>query len=218
MFGGSITGGGGRIVTPDALRFPALAQVRAYWEALRRNGLPPFRSEIDPRGIADALECGFIVERVAPGVARFRIAGMHLADLMGMDVRGMPVLSLIDPPARTEFGRTLEAVFAGPATLELVLEADRGIGRPALEGRMLLLPLRRDDGAVALALGCLATEGAIGRAPRRFAVARRTMVPLAGPAVARVPEPGFAEPAALFAVRPPVGKPKLRLVKSDQPR
>ncbi len=213
MFGDRFGGdhGRGRAVVADSVRFPSLAEVRAYWEGLRHGGKPPLRSEIDPRGMAGALEHSFVLERVAPGVARFRIAGMDLTDMMGMEVRGMPVLSLIDPPARADFGRALEAVFAGPSILEMALEAERGIGRPALEGRLLVLPLRNRAGATALALGCLATEGAIGRAPRRFAIARQMLTPLGLPAPAMAE--GMAEAAAPYVARPVPGHPYLRLVK-----
>ncbi|MGV8986742.1 MAG: PAS domain-containing protein [Cypionkella sp.] len=151
--------------------FAMLAEVRAYWEGLRENGGLPERDRIDPRGIAGALENTFLMERVAPGVARFRIAGMQLHDLMGMDVRGMPLSALFEPAARNRLADGLEGVFSTPAVLELWLEAERGIGRPALEGRLLVMPLTGVRGETDLALGCLAMSGALGRAPRRFAIA-----------------------------------------------
>ncbi len=217
MFGGRRGGeqGNGRGMTADATRFATLAQVRGYWEGLRQDGQPPLRSDVDPRGMAGALEYSFVIERVAPGIARFRIAGMELTDIMGMDVRGMPMLSLIDPPSRADFGHALEAVFAGPAILEMSLEAERGIGRPALEGRLLILPLRNRAGATALAMGCLATEGVTGRAPRRFAIARKMLTPLADATPAPALALGMAEDAAPFEgpARPVPGHPYLRLVK-----
>ena len=212
----------GHAMKSDALRFPALQEVRGYWEALRNGNEPPKRADVDPRGLAGALEQAFMLERVAPGVARFRIAGMKLSDVMGMDVRGMPLLSLIDPPARAEFALALEQVFAGPAMLEMALEAERGIGRPALEARLLILPLRDHYGATKLAMGCLATEGAIGRCPRRFAVARKIVTPVRATSqiVETLPEPmmGMAEAPAPFVIpaRPAPGQPFLRLVKTDR--
>ncbi|MGQ0564419.1 MAG: PAS domain-containing protein [Gemmobacter sp.] len=221
MFGMGFGRGGerGRTMTAGATRFATLAEVRAYWEGLRQDGKPPLRAEVDPRGMAGALEHSFVIERVAPGVARFRIAGMELTEMMGMDVRGMPMLSLIDPPDRSDFARHMEKVFTGPAILEMVLEAERGIGRPALEGRLLILPLRNRAGTTALALGCLATEGVIGRAPRRFGIARRAVTPLdaAAPVLAEGMAPvladGMAESPAPFVPRPVPGHPHLRLVK-----
>ena len=65
-----------------------LWQMEAYWRALPRSQIVPRRSDIDPRGVENLLRHAIILERVAPGVARFRIAGQHLSDLTGMEVRG----------------------------------------------------------------------------------------------------------------------------------
>lgn len=213
---------GGSSKAPDAVRFPALAHLRAYWHALcDAPGVPPLRSRIDPRGIADALDQTFLAERIAPGIARFRLAGMHLADIMGMDARGMVLSTLFEPGSRAELATTLEAVFVRPAMVEIALEAERGLGRPTLEGRMLLLPLRSDDGKISLCLGCLATDGPLGRSPRRFATARRTVTPLDAHPVLPEMEHGMAEAPAPFVPAPlaPAPPPRrsrahLRLVKS----
>ena len=216
-------------------RFAMLAEVRAYWEGLRQDGALPLRDQIDPRGIAGALENTFLLERVAPGIARFRLAGMQLHDLMGMDVRGMPLSALFEPAARSRLADGLEGAFRSPAVLEMWLEAERGIGRPALQGRMIVLPLTGVRGESDLALGCLAMEGALGRAPRRFAVAGlmsevvashhapaverlQTTKPLVAAQPARMLELGFAEQPVSFlgevTPRPPRGKPNLKLVHS----
>ena len=213
-------------------KFGMLAEVRAYWEGLRQGGDLPKRDDIDPRGIAGALENTFLLERVAPGVARFRLAGMQMHDLMGMDVRGMPLTALIEPAGRARMSEQLETVFADPGTLEVWLEAERGLGRPALEGRMLLLPLVGSRSTVDLVLGCLAIHGALGRTPRRFAISGIVGGKIerqagAGRLMARpdklrdsvrVPLHGLAEMPAnftpAFAPRPPRGKPNLRLVHS----
>ena len=208
------------------LRFPVLAQLESYWRALRGDRLVPARSEVDPRRIEDALEYAFILERIAPGMARFRLAGMHLNDLMGMEVRGMPLTSFFVPESRKQVSGALEEVFDGPAVARMTLSGETGIGRPGLDARLLLLPLKSDFGDVSRALGCLQTVGPVGRAPRRFAVAAEEVAPLAGPTdrgdrrirdwsqaphpdaadapdvrgpdAAGTPRPGFFEPAAPF--------------------
>lgn len=194
----------------DQSRFAVLQEVRAYWQALRVNAGLPRRDQIDPRGIAGALEHVFLLERIAVGHARFRLAGMLLSDLMGMEVRGMPLTTLFDPQARDRVTAALEPVFTAPSGLELWLEAERGLGRPSLEARMLLLPLTGSMGEPSLALGCIAFAGTIGRAPRRFTVAGMVREPLAVP----VQHPAFAESAAAYVLPPPRGKPVLRLVSS----
>ena len=55
----------------------AVEKIRTYWESLRIEGDIPLRAAVDPRGIEAALEFAFMVERVAPGVARLRLAGGH---------------------------------------------------------------------------------------------------------------------------------------------
>lgn len=229
------TGPSGKVVvmtgSDRGLGFRIAGEVRAYWEGLR-NGRPvPARSDIDPRGIERALEYAFIIERIAPGMARFRLAGMHLNDLMGTEVRGMPLTSLFAPAARKRLGELLEGVFSDPGTAELQLTAESGIGKPALLARLLLLPLKSDLGDVSRALGCLVAEGPIGRSPRRFEVTSAQTGPVVAgtPSERGVPVPvaplpaGFAESTPGFAgaagpalpATPEARRALLRLVRSD---
>lgn len=193
-------------------------EVRAYWEALRHEGAVPLREAIDPRGIAGALEHVFMIERIATGLARFRLVGSRISELVGCEVRGMPFTALFDPVGRGKIGPMLESLFCGPAIYHIDLEAERGIGRPALGAHLLLLPLVSQAGKVDLALGCLTLDGPIGRAPRRFAVARMNQEKLV--TGAPTPEPAaetraFAEPPADFALpAPPRSERHLRLVHS----
>lgn len=202
------------------MKFPAMSEVRAYWEALRDGRLVPMRSEIDPRGIERALEYAFILERVAPQVARFRLAGMHLTDLMGMEVRGMPMTSFFTPAARPTVAAAMEQVFSGPAIAELALAAETGFGKPALEARLLILPLQSDLGDISRALGCLVADGHIGRAPRRFEIVETIITAIFDKPGAQHQArtmPGFAEPPRPFADGAPKGdRSHLRLVKSER--
>ena len=202
----------------------AIAQVDGYWEALRAGRLMPNRSEVDPRGLEGALEYAFILEYIAPGVGRIRVAGMQLTDLLGMEVRGMPLTALIAPQSRDRIGRLLETVVAAPKVADVTLTGERGIGRPPLAARMYLAPLGSNGNDAPRVLGCLQSEGAVGRTPRRFdvdAIHLRRIVETAGPVPtppatpARPPAiPGFAEPARDFAASPQ-NRPHLRLVKTD---
>ena len=109
--------------------FAIIAQLEAYWEALRGGNLLPKRSEVDPRGIEAALEYAFILERIAPGIARMRIGGSHLNELMGMEVRGMPLTALFAPNARRQIADGLEDVFQTPAIATLRLTSPGGVRR-----------------------------------------------------------------------------------------
>ena len=192
------------------MRHPLIEEVRAYWEALRGGGGIPRRAEVDPRGIERALEHAMILERIAPGIARIRLAGMGLADLMDMEVRGMPLSALFAPAARDRLAGRLEPVFAAPAVLEMSVAGEGGYGRPPLSGILQVLPpLRSNAGAIDRALACLVTEGRIGRTPRRLVIVGATLSRLDAPgaparavvatpasAAAHAPAPAHAHPRA----------------------
>ncbi|WP_323041969.1 PAS domain-containing protein [Gemmobacter sp.] len=189
------------------------AQLEGYWQALRpADGALPRRADFDPRGIADMLECCLLLERIASGQVRIRLAGMALCDLLGMDLRGMPLSALMVPEARVALAAHLERVFAGPAIGRYRLEGERGFMRAPCMGDMLVLPLLGQSGRPDRALACLVTDGRAGPAPRRFALAMGGSRPIGG-LVARpapTPVPGMAEAPAPFAGP---GRPHLRLVK-----
>jgi hypothetical protein len=206
-----------------------LAQVRGYWEGLRIGSEIPSRAEIDPRGIEGALLNAFILERVGKGIARFRIAGTELTEILGLDPRGMPFSACFTPEGRTLLAPALEQVFQGPARLEMELSGEEGFGRPKLAAQVLLLPLRTHHGDVGYALGCLVVQGQIGRLPRRFTTTARKLVPL-GPIPlekadflratldhapqARPLQAGFAEGSTPFRpARAAPGRAHLKLVK-----
>ncbi|WP_420863568.1 PAS domain-containing protein [Algirhabdus cladophorae] len=164
---------------PD-YRFPEITKLEAYWAALRKGRLVPKRADVNPRGIESCLEYAFIAEEVAPGLARFRIAGMHLSELMGMDVRGMPVSSFFKANARTQLRDALKAAFEGPAIVKLDLTARGSFGNPHITGKLILLPLADETGAVTRVLGALVTIGPIGRGPRTFEILNSEVTPLEG--------------------------------------
>lgn len=207
-------------------RFTACNQVEAYWEGLRGADLVPNRSQIDPRGIEDALNNAFILEAIGGGNVRIRIAGTHLSDLLGMEVRGMPISTFFSPASRDAFARSVQSVLESPATMRLSLRGEKGWAQPAMAAQMLLLPLRSDLGDVTRILGCLETVGPLGQTPRRFELLgadKRKLEqaedrPLPAPTVQFAePELGFGEAPASFQQAPSDAKPKrpsyLKLVK-----
>ncbi len=214
------------------MRFPIINEVEAYWEGLRDGRPLPRRSELDPRGLERALDRVFVLERVAQGVVRFRLAGQFLHGLMGMDVRGIPLSAMFVADARDALSHRIFELFDGPHVVRLTLIAAPGLARPGMDGEMVLLPLCDEDGSVNRALGCLATEGTAGRAPRRFRLASartRALNGVAGrpddrPSPAPVFAPGLAEAATPFGMAErdpeketrPRRRPALRLVKSGE--
>ena len=206
-------------------RFPEIAEIDAYWQGKRAGRVMPARADIDPRGIEGALAHSFILERIAPGMTRLRLAGQIFNDLQGMKVRGMPFGSLFASHYRKEIDELAEAVCAKPGIAQMTLSAERGRGKPLFEGRMTLWPLSDDRGHSTRILGAVSYKGVIGETPRHFQLAGHRLRVLSGQSL--LPESqqavGFAEASAPFAAREPArdtaqtkGVPHLRLVKTDR--
>lgn len=187
-----------------------LRQVEAYWCALRNGAAVPRRAQIDPRGLENVLEYAFILERIAPGVARFRLAGQHLNTLAGMEVRGMPLSAFFTPSGRIHISAALEHVFDAPAVAELLLQGKPKFGRAAPKARIILLPLQDENGEITRALGVLVAEDVKAFSGLQLSVVDTVLRPVSGFQHVETPKPatGFAEEAA------PVPRPAahLRLV------
>lgn len=196
----------GKIVAMD--RFDSgrslspIRQAEAYWTALLNGDSVPMRSQIDPRGLENILQYTFILERIAPGLARFRLAGSHLNALAGMEVRGMPLTAFFQPDDRADVKDVLEQVFAAPAVAELGLISAGILGRTRMQARMILLPLKSDLGDVSRVMGVMVADGAIGKTPRRFSIADTRIKPVADiqAQIPVTPQPahGFAETEGEF--------------------
>lgn len=161
-----------------ATRFPSIAQVEAYWHGLRNGRLCPTRNQIDPRGMAGALHEAFILEKIAPGLARIRLAGQHLNDILDMEVRGMPISAFFLPDARKEMHRALEALFDMPAQITLSLSTEAGPFRKPHEAQMVMLPLRDNAGQITRVLGAMQANGDLKRGPQRFAIRAVEVTPI----------------------------------------
>lgn len=155
-----------------------MTEMREYWHSLRRNGSVPLRADVTADAIYKVLDYAFLVERLAPEMARFRLVGQHLIDLMGMELRGMPLCSLINQDSRKQMCKVTETVFRAPQIAELKLSARSGPGSSKMSGSMLLLPLKSDLDDVTRALGCLVSEGTIGIGPQRFDLAGAKFTPV----------------------------------------
>ena len=198
----------GKCLTP-------LRQAEAYWSALRDGAGIPKRTQIDPRGLENLLEYAFILECIAPGIARFRLAGRHLTALAGMEVRGMPLTALFTTGARKTVATTLQHLFDTPAIAELTLTSEHRRTSGQISAHVILLPLKCEFDTVSRALGVIVSDAAPGGRPIRFDVSTAMSRPVAGLTYhsnTRDPKAlhGFADPAPAGA--PLTGAPYLRLV------
>lgn len=207
----------------DRVSLTPLRQAEAYWTALRRGDDVPNRSQVDPRGLENILSQTFIVERIAPGIARFRLAGQQVNEMAGMEVRGMPLSAFFTPDARKQLGAAMEHMFETPSIVELSLQTETTRTRGGREAHMLLLPLRSDLGDISRALGVFVSEGNPTGTSQRFTISNIEMravadTPVEGmafkakdrpaPAIAKkdnnVVNPGFAETQERFKAEPSI--------------
>lgn len=190
-----------------------LRELEDHWRDLREaSGYLPRRADLDAGRIASALPHAFVAERVAPGVARLRIAGRNIVGLLGSEARGLPLSLLFAPASRPTLQGWTERCFAVPALVDMAVEADQGALRAAVRGRLLLLPMLDAEGQVTRVLGGLLMDSALRRGPAKLGlrdeeVRVRTIpasVPSAG-AERSTPLPGLRE----------AERPWLRLVVSN---
>lgn len=158
-----------------------VADVTRHWASLRTANQAPNRNQIDASTIAYALPHVFLAELLTPRVARFRICGQRIEDLLGLDMRGMPITALFQGKAREEIAEALEQVARG-ARVTLSLEGETGFGVPKLTAVLALLPLTDTSGQITRVLGVLECKGDTGRAPRRFTLAKPLDTAVAMPA------------------------------------
>lgn len=180
----------------------AIGLVESYWDELRAGRLAPSRAEFDPRGISAVLDRAFVLEKIAPGLGRFRVAGRRLTELMGMELSGMPLSTCFLPDARDRLAELLVAVLETPARVRIACRAPGGIGRRRLDAEMLLLPLRDDLGGMTRVLGVIGVSGQTGRTPRRFAIAEARIDPILRSPVRAEARRRFDGPAAQTETAP----------------
>jgi hypothetical protein len=169
---------------PAQMVFPGPSQVRAYWEGLRTGGTIPDRTALDPRGLGGVLDRVFLAERIGRGLVQVRIAGSGLAEIAGMDLRGLPLSCLFTAETRPALAEVVEAVATGTRLVEMDLASDRDDGRAI--ARLVLLPLV-DGPDRRLVLGCLGSAGVPARSKFQILRQRDERLNLANASEARTP-------------------------------
>lgn len=193
-------------------RDPILKNLEQYWQTLRHAQRLPARNDVAPSQIDNALPHAFILQRVAPGIARFRVAGQRLHHLLKMDARGMPFSTIFLPEAQDQVQSLLESAFSSPAIVSIPLISPATILRPALHGTVLLLPLRDSDDNTTRMLGALVTEPDNGSRTRRFTINKAARIRHDHIGLRLAPTPMFPKPPS---ERPDAIRPALRLVVNN---
>ena len=126
----------------------------SYWNAVRGERATPRRFEIEPAKIAAILPWTFILERVDADAFRFRLAGTHVCDIFGVELRGTNFLDGWSSQDRQAVVRHLAALTKHGAVLSIYLEA-APVARASSQFEALLLPLRHTDDKIDRILGAL---------------------------------------------------------------
>jgi hypothetical protein len=152
------------------LQDPRLLSIKTYWKTLRSARRVPARCDLNTAQIDEALPYSFILQRVAPGTARFRVAGQTIHDLLKMDARGMPLTTLFQSEVRSQIKDLIEMAFSGPAMVGLPLVSRGTMLQPTVYGAMLLLPMQDAQDNTNRVLGAFLTQPITCIRPRRFGI------------------------------------------------
>lgn len=192
------------IKNTSSLLHPDLRALEAYWQDLRAGRACPYRAEVDPRDIPSKIGHLFILEDLGCGNIRFRISGTALTDAFGMELRGMPVGSIMEFAARQSLTELLRETLAEPGVGQARLSRSEG---RAEAWEIVLLPLRSDNGRIDRLIGalhCLEDQASLaGQPPLRFAIESMTITPVEITAEARettaIGASGFGDGFATFS-------------------
>ena len=95
----------------------------AYWDKVRADRTTPRRFEIEPGKIAGILPSTFILERIDAETYRFRLAGTHVCELFGGELRGTNFLDGWSAADRISLVRHFAALVKQGAVETLHMEA-----------------------------------------------------------------------------------------------
>ena len=139
------------------MRHATSRELFAYWNRIRGSEPAPRRTDIEPGDIRRVLPDTFILEVIAAGNQRVRLAGTRMCSLYGREIKGGNFLDLWSDEDRSTISGAAERV-AEDATgivieTALVSERDRTVSC-----EFLLLPLRHGMAAHDRILGSCAVH------------------------------------------------------------
>jgi hypothetical protein len=133
----------------------------AYWNEVRADRLAPQRFEIDPSKISAILPYTFILERIDAETYRYRLAGTHVCEIFGSELRGTNFLGgwpVIDrPPLLRLFSVLTRQGAAAVISMKVATLCEQTV-----ECEVLLLPLRHTRDTIDRILGSFAPLEAPG--------------------------------------------------------
>lgn len=171
-----------------------------YWHLLRAGRPCPFRAEIDPRSIRSRIGHVFILESLGRGNIRFRLAGSALVSAFGMELRGMPLRSIMLPEGRQSIVEVATETLDDCGLASVLL---RRAGQRGELWELSLMPLRSDQGRVDRLLGALHPLDPVDRMrsdpPLAFALETVNMTTFLAPARGEAERTAAAAPVQVAA-------------------
>ncbi|OCJ68966.1 PAS domain-containing protein [Agrobacterium tumefaciens] len=133
-------------------------EIYAYWDTLRGNKPAPRREDFDPTKLKHHLGDLFILVDKGERTPFFRLAGTHLCDLFGRELRDSPFSDLWPAASATFPCRVARGILQHQLPVVYDIEAEDDHGAAPLAFEMLLLPLSSDNYTAPRLLGALLPE------------------------------------------------------------
>jgi len=140
---------------------PSIENLVNYWQARRNGDAAPARSSIDPMDFPQLLPQVFMLGRRGPGDYVFRLVGGFVAEIHGLDLRGVDFTALWAQNARLPIKTALEGARHRVAPIHITCDVQAG--QLTLPMAMVMLPLTNSDGVVDRYLGLYQPTAAVAR-------------------------------------------------------
>lgn len=132
---------------------PVAFELLRAWSQLPKRACIPDRSSFDPMAIARILPVVSLIERKAYDEWRFRLVGTEIERRWGRRLTGCEFGGIVSPQVRRVMCYEFRQVVECPCGSLSRRHIEFGSGRVAVV-ETLRLPLRDNEGAVSLILGC----------------------------------------------------------------
>lgn len=138
---------------PEGARDDRLRRLHAYWCGKRAGRALPGRCDIDPSELGRLLPHVFLVDvSESPRDYRFRLAGTHMSEFIGMQMEGKGIAEVFPPDVGAEVRAHWDAAIddAAPIHCQGRLWAEE---RAHLPWEGVVMPLAAREGGIGMLFG-----------------------------------------------------------------
>ncbi len=137
------------------MKHPVSERLYSYWNSMRGERLAPKRFEIEPSQIANILPDTFILERVNPEIARFRLAGTRICEAFAAEFRGLNLFDLFTLADKITLQREFSVIARQGAVGVFEIEGRSQSGRK-VDFELVVAPLMHTREVIDRYLGSIA--------------------------------------------------------------